>query len=78
MSKQDLTQYSDNELSLLVFNDEGLYKQRHRSYFIDDIKEFFIFTDEQLEVLQQDLQDELDEENKEDSEEDDVKIPWIK
>ena len=26
MTKQDLTKYSDSELSLMVFNDEMLYK----------------------------------------------------
>lgn len=56
--KQDLTEYSDNELSLLVFNDEWLYRQRNRRGFIDTLKEFFLFTDEQLETLKQDLEDE--------------------
>jgi hypothetical protein len=39
MSKQDLREHSDQELSLIVFNDEGLYINRHKSFFIEDIKE---------------------------------------
>lgn len=58
MTKTDLTEYSDNELSLHVFNDEGLYRMRRRRDFMDTLREFFIFTDEQEEVLKQDLQDE--------------------
>ncbi len=61
MNKQDLTEYSDSELSLLVFNDEGLYRMRRRRDFIDTLREYFIFTDEQLEELKQDLQDEEEE-----------------
>lgn len=64
MKKQDLTQYSDQELSLLVFNDEGLYRMRHNSQFIGMLNDLFIFTDEQLEVLEQDLDDDLKEELK--------------
>lgn len=56
--KQDLTQYSDNELSMWVFNDEYLYKMRKRSELEDILQEYFIFTPEQFEVLTQDLQDE--------------------
>lgn len=62
--KQDLREHSDNELSLVVFNDEGLYRARHRSWFIDHLKDLFLFTDTQLEVLEQDLEDDLREENK--------------
>lgn len=56
--KQDLTQYSDNELSLVVMNDEGLYRMRRNSQFIGLLKDLFLFTEEQLEVLEQDLKDE--------------------
>lgn len=59
--KQDLTQASENELSLMVFNDEGLYNIRHRGYLFDTLKELFIFTDDQLRVLTQDLKDEAGE-----------------
>jgi len=59
--KQDLREYSENELSLLVFNDEGLYKMRDRSCLVETLNDFFIFTDEQLEVLKQDIQDDNEE-----------------
>lgn len=58
--KTDLRHYSDQELSLLVFNDEGLYRMRNSGVFIDILKEYYIFTDDQLEVLQHDLNDEGD------------------
>jgi len=60
-SRQDLRQYSDEELSLIVMNDEGLYIDRHKSWFISQLEELFLFTDEQLEVLKQDLEDDLKE-----------------
>jgi hypothetical protein len=53
--KQDLRSYSDDELSLLVFNDEGLYRMRRRSDFIETLNELYIFTADQLETLQADL-----------------------
>lgn len=59
MRKQNLTEYSNNELSLMVFNDEYLYNRRHTSNFIDLLDELFIYNDEQLEVLQNDLNDDL-------------------
>jgi hypothetical protein len=60
--KTDITMHSDDELSLIVMNDEGLYNERHRRNFINStIREFFVFTDEQLEVLKQDLIDDLKE-----------------
>ena len=58
----DITQYSEDELSLNVFNDEELYKLRHTGglkYILDDI---FIYTDEQMEILENDLADDLIEE----------------
>ncbi len=58
MSKQDIRHHSENELSLLVFNDEGLYRMRRNSQFIGFLNDHFIFTDEQLEILEQDLLDE--------------------
>lgn len=59
--RTDLTQYSENELSLMVFNDEGLYRMRNRSYLIETLRELFIFSDEQLDVLKQDIQDDNEE-----------------
>jgi hypothetical protein len=55
MSKIDIAQRSDSELSLIVFNDEGLYRMRKNSQFIGLLMDIFIFTDEQLEELEQDL-----------------------
>ena len=55
--KEDLTEYSDSELSLRVFNDEGLYRMRRSRDFIDTLKEFFIFSDEQEEELKTDLEE---------------------
>ncbi len=57
MAKRDLTEYSDNELSLMVFNEEWLYSMRGKPSLFDTIDEFFIYTDDQLEVLKQDLKD---------------------
>lgn len=64
--KKDLKEYSDQELSLIVMNDEGLYQMRRS--ILQDCKagrpsilaELFEYTDEQLEVLEQDLKDDLE------------------
>lgn len=61
MSKQDLREHSDNQLSLLVFNDEVLYRQRHRKGFLEHIKDVFEFTPEQLEVLINDIKEDEEE-----------------
>lgn len=53
----DLRQYSDQELSLLVFNDEGLYRMRKHKDFIDILRDYYLFTDDQLNVLKRDLAD---------------------
>lgn len=63
MTKQDITMHSDMELSLLVFNTEWLYNNRRRPRFIDRLKELYIFTDEQLDVLKQDLEADMNEDN---------------
>jgi hypothetical protein len=59
---EDLKQYSDSELSLRVFNDEGLYRMRHRRGFIDSLRDIFSFSSAQQLELEQDLRDDLDEE----------------
>jgi len=51
----DLTQYNDNELSLVVYNDEGLYDMRRDSDLISVLEEYYIFTDTQLAKLIKDL-----------------------
>lgn len=58
MNKIDLRDCSDQELSLIVMNDESLYLNRHRYWFIDDLREMFLFTDAQLEELKNDLEEE--------------------
>lgn len=64
MEKKDLTGYGERELSLLVFNDESLYKMRRfpRNFFKIELQELFIFTDEQWEELENDLNEEKEEE----------------
>ena len=59
---QDLTVYSDNELSLRVFNEEYFYIERHdRDYLFALIDEEFIYNQEQLDILQVDLVEDLNE-----------------
>lgn len=52
---QDITGYSDAELSLVVFNDEGLYRFVRRTYNLSRVREYleeiFTFTTEQWEDL---------------------------
>ena len=61
MSKQDLTEYGDGELSLHVFNDENLYSQRHSPSIIRLVQECFTYTSAQLEELLQDIEDDFEE-----------------
>lgn len=60
MEKQNITMYTENELSLLIFNDECLYKMRRQILrnpsLLDDI---FIYTNEQLEIALNDLIEDL-------------------
>jgi hypothetical protein len=52
----DLTQYTDQELSLQVFNDEYFYIERsNRPYLLALIDEEFIYTREQMDELIKDL-----------------------
>ena len=60
-TRQDLTEYSDKEMSLLVFNDETLYRMRRSIGFITFLKELYKATDEQWEVLKEDLKDDENE-----------------
>ena len=53
--KTDIRQFSDDELSLIVFNSESLYRQRRRLDFINMISKWFIYTNAQLKVLKNDL-----------------------
>ena len=62
---QDLTQYTDQELSLRVFNEEYFYIERNHNgnsnYLKALINEEFHYTSEQMDVLEQDLIDDLEE-----------------
>lgn len=60
MNKQDLTQYSDSELSMVVFNDEYLYNMRHKPYLKYTLDELFIYTPDQLDELENDLMEEME------------------
>ena len=60
----NLTQYSNSELSLRVFNDEGLYSIRNdREYLLYIIEGHFIYTPEQMAELICDLDDDAGEES---------------
>lgn len=60
MQKTDLTEYSDDELSLMVFNDEYLYNLRDKwDSLKSTIDEFFTYTDNQLETLVDDIFDDM-------------------
>lgn len=52
---QNITEHSDAELSLIVFNDEDLYKFVRRTYNLRTVREYleemFTFTTEQWEDL---------------------------
>jgi len=61
MAKQDLTQYSDDELSLLVMNDQALYSIRHKRHLTDTLDALFDYTSEQMEVLTADLDSDFQE-----------------
>lgn len=62
---EDLTQYSDQELSLRVFNTEWLYRMRSQNALFEALDGAFIYTEEQKEILIQDLKDDEEEEEEE-------------
>jgi len=59
MEKTDLREQSDSELSLMVFNDESLYRMRNNSDFVEYLEEIFKFNSEQLKELAEDLESDL-------------------
>ena len=61
----DLRKYSDDELSLVVFNTSYLYNDRHEELFIKWIRGTYYFRKKQLDVLKQDISDDLQEYNNE-------------
>lgn len=61
--KQDLREYSDAELSMMVFNDEGLYlMRRNKTALFETLNELFIFTKEQARELELDLEEDEEDE----------------
>jgi hypothetical protein len=70
LEKQDLKQFSDQELSLIVMNDECLYNQRRsilRAYDKNTpsiLSDLFEYTENQLNILAQDIRDDLEENSK--------------
>lgn len=68
MSKQDLTMYGEQELSLNVMNDEYLYRQFRRCDDAADLEQLcsgFNYSSEQFEELESDLEEELKEREEE-------------
>jgi hypothetical protein len=63
--KNDITQYSDSELSLLVMNEEGLYRMRRQPlrHLRENLEEMFIFTTEQWEDLVETIEADLAEDD---------------
>lgn len=59
--KEDLKVYTNDELSMRVFNDETLYSMRYnRKELFNIIDELFDYTMEQEMVLLDDLSDDVD------------------
>lgn len=59
---KDLTIYSDDELSLQVFNDLYFYIERHnKDYLLALVDEEFIYTQKQKEILIEDLASDAEE-----------------
>ena len=70
--KTDITEYSNEELSLYFMNDEGLYNNLQFAVRRDNFKylesiadELFIYSDEQLDDLKNTFDEELNEYNEE-------------
>jgi hypothetical protein len=62
----DITNYADQELSLMFLNDEFLYKEFMRAVIREDFamldevaREFFVFTEDQLEDLKETFKQEV-------------------
>lgn len=63
MNRNDLTEYSDAELSLHVMNDYELYKMRRQPlrHLRATLEEIFIFTTEQWEDLVETIEADAEE-----------------
>jgi len=58
----NITQYSEDELSLLVFNIKELYEVRHHlKELTSRINERYVYSIEQLKVLQYDIDQDLND-----------------
>lgn len=64
--KQDIRQHSEQELSLIVMKDEGLYNMRRSILRACDqsrpsiLSDLFEYTEEQLQILVQDIREDLE------------------
>ena len=64
MNKVNLTNYSDNELSLLVMNDEDYYIQMENpKLLLETLYQDFIYTDKQLKVLIDTMREDFEDYN---------------
>lgn len=65
--RSDLTVYGDQELSLVVFNDECLYKEMRRNRNLRHLREYleemFIFNDDQWAELVEDIDADREEDD---------------
>ena len=64
MIKVNLKNYSDNELSLLVMNDEDYYIQMENpKLLLETLYQDFIYTDKQLKVLIDTMREDFEDYN---------------
>lgn len=62
IEKYDIRDHSNQELSLIVFNEEGLYRmRRNMRALLDTLNEYYIFNKEQEAVLKEDIAADLGE-----------------
>ena len=59
--KKNITKHGDSELSLMVFNDEGLYAIRHNQDLMEVLDDNFVYTEKQRKELEWDLEADLEE-----------------
>jgi len=59
--KENLKNYSKDELSLRVFNECDLYKMRHSKTLPYKLRTNYDYTNKQLDVLKQDLKEDFEE-----------------
>ena len=62
----DLTNHTEQELSLQVMNEPYFYNERHHiEFLVALVKEEFFFTDRQLEIMLDDVKRLVEEESEE-------------